>query len=373
MSQAQTWLLVARKLSGEASLDELKELERLLLADPELAYKVDLYCRYFEKPAAATRRSKVAKQESLELFRERFALEFPDNSETETIPELSVMGERKSIRWKQWLSVAAVFALITATVIGIYNSSNKNPVTGIAATQQVNEVNTMPGSRSKNVLPDGTIVWLNSDSRISYNADFGKEKREVTLTGEAFFDVAHNEAIPMLVHAKSVTILVKGTAFNVRSYPGSDKVQTSLIRGSVELSTKAKPDEKILLKPNEKITIEVKEETGNHPVQAAPATVSSTASKSYQIDPLKQSSLTPLIPEVSWVENRLVFDNEPLPDVIDKMEKWYNVDIVLTNKKLEAKNFSGAFEKENISEALSALQFINHFDFEIKGRTVIIQ
>jgi hypothetical protein len=56
MSQAQTWLLVARKLSGEASLDELKELERLLLADPELAYKVDLYCRYFEKPAAATRR-----------------------------------------------------------------------------------------------------------------------------------------------------------------------------------------------------------------------------------------------------------------------------------------------------------------------------
>ncbi len=128
-------------------------------------------------------------------------------------------------------------------------------------------------------------------------------------------------------------------------------MQTSLIRGSVELSTRSKPDEKILLKPNEKITIDLAEEANNTAVNAAPEKVTAAGQKFYHIDHLKQSSLTPVIPEVSWVENRLVFDNEPFTDVIDKMEKWYNVDIVLTSKKLEGKKFSGAFEKENISEA----------------------
>lgn len=369
MVQSKIWLLMGRKLSGEASLDELKELERLLQADPELAYQIDLYSRFFEKSDPAFRRTSAARQESLELFRQKLSLEMANDPAPQIQPDIAATSTRRLVNWKRWVSAAAIFALLTTSGIWIYNMRSKAPVSDIT-TQQVNEVNTMPGSRSKNVLPDGTIVWLNSDSRISYNAAFGKEKREITLTGEAFFDVARNEAVPLFVHAKTVTIEVKGTAFNVRSYPGSDKVQTALIRGSVELHTKSKPDEKIRLKPNEKITIDITEDAGRNAVNTASKT---PPVKSYHIDVLKQSTLTTLIPEVSWIENRLVFDNEPLPDVIDKMEKWYNIDIVLTNKKLEGKKFSGVFEKENISEALSALQIINHFEYEVKGSTVIIK
>ncbi|MCO5239614.1 MAG: FecR domain-containing protein [Chitinophagaceae bacterium] len=372
MSHNIIWQLVARKLSGEISLNELKELERLLQEDPELAYKVDIYCRYFGHPPGEIYRTREAKERSLEQFRQRFNGEF--NSIPEVVPMPLADTGSTSTRFRKWAAVAAGLITVAMTVFFITGREKKSTA---IAQHTTNEVNTMPGTRSKTILPDGTVVWLNSESRISYNADFGKTEREITLTGEAFFDVAHNEAIPMIVHAKTVNILVKGTAFNVRSYPESDKVQTSLIRGSVELTTTEHPEQKILLKPNEKITISVPVEyavaNGHEKPKAQPAGIPVRDKRSYHIDSLKQSLLADVIPEVSWVENRLVFDNERFTDVIDKMEKWYNVDIILINKRLESKNFSGVFEKENIAEALSALQIINDFDFEIAGRQVIIK
>ncbi|HRO44420.1 FecR domain-containing protein [Agriterribacter sp.] len=371
MSYNKIWQLVARKLSGEASLDELKELEHLLQEYPEIAYKVDIYCQYFDNPSSQVYRTDEAKRRSLEQFRLQFNREF--NNESEAVPLPLTYNSGAAMHGiKKWMAVAAGLITIAATVFFMTGREKGNA--GIAQ-HKINEVNTMPGTRSKTVLPDGTIVWLNSDSRISYNADFGKNEREVTLTGEAFFDVAHNESVPMIVHAKTVSILVKGTAFNVRSYPGSDKVQTSLLRGSIELTTKDRPEQKILLKPNEKITIDVQENrpAANNDIPAPSAGTYNGNKKIYHIDSLKQSTLADVIPEVSWIENRLVFDNEPFTDVIDRMEKWYNVDIILTNQHLGGKNFSGVFEKENIAEALSALQIINYFDFEIMGRNVIIK
>ena len=370
MSYNKIWQLVARKLSGEASLDELKELEHLLQEYPEIAYKVDIYCQYFDNPPSQVYRTDETKRRSLEQFRLRFSREL--NNESEAIPLPLTHNSTAMPGIKKWLAVAA--GLITIVVTVFFMTGREKGNAGFAQ-HKINEVNTMPGTRSKTILPDGTIVWLNSDSRISYNVDFGKNKREVTLIGEAFFDVAHDEAVPLIVHAKTVNILVKGTAFNVRSYPGSDKVQTSLLRGSVELTMKDHPEHKIFLKPNEKITIDVQENepAANNDIQAPPVEAYNQNRKIYHIDSLKQSTLVDAIPEVSWIENRLVFDNEPFTDVIDKMEKWYNVDIILTNQHLGKKSFSGVFEKENIAEALSALQIINYFDFEIMGRKIIIK
>lgn len=370
MSYNKIWQLVARKLSGEASLDELKELEHLLKEYPEIAYKVDIYCQYFDNPPSQVYRTDETKRRSLEQFRLRFSREF--NNEFEAIPLPLTHNSTAIPGIKKWIAVAAGLIIIVVTVFFMVGREKGKAE---IAQHKINEVNTMPGTRSKTILPDGTIVWLNSDSRISYNADFGKNEREVTLTGEAFFDVVHNEAVPMIVHAKTVNILVKGTAFNVRSYPESDNVQTSLIRGSVELTTREHPEQKILLKPNEKITIDVQENkpSANSNLPAPAAVTYNRNKKIYQIDSLKESTLADVIPEVSWIENRLVFDNEPFTDVIDKMGKWYNVDIVLTDAKLENKHFSGVFEKENVVEALTALQIINPFHFEITGRTVIIK
>lgn len=376
MTNNQIWHLVARKLSGEASLDEIRELEQLLQDNPEIAYRVDLYNSYFEQPLQQTR-TEEKKRVSWQKTHARLQEEFPGTfgGENNITPSIPVHKSSFLIANKKWLAIAAVLVIaVTSAFYFVYHSRGTTQEQLAVKASDINEMNTMRGTRSKTVLPDGTVVWLNSESRIAYNADFGKTKREVTLTGEAFFDVMHNAEVPMVVHAKNVNIWVKGTAFNVRSYPESGQVETSLIRGAVELTTDADPERKILLKPNEKIVVDVINPDSIAVKVPAPVQQVSSSQRQnlYHIEQLKESRFN-IIPEISWVQNRLVFDNEIFTDVISKMEKWYNVEIVLENKKLERKSFSGAFEKENITEALQALQFINHFDFEIKGNKIFIK
>ncbi|MBX3239418.1 MAG: FecR domain-containing protein [Chitinophagaceae bacterium] len=351
------WQLVARKLSGEAGIDEIRELETLLKEDAELAYRVHLYTRYFENPSGGP--AENSRQEAGQRFRERLSRE-----KTEKVTPVADLKNKTPMRGK-WL-VAAGWVLLAVLSVFLYRLNSRedkgNPVT------LANEFKTMPGTRSKTTLPDGSVVWLNSESRITYNKDFGVNNREVALQGEAFFDVVKNKAVPFIVHAQTVKIVVKGTAFNVRSYPGSQKVQTSLIRGAVELINEADPEHPIQLKPNEKITIR----TGKRQLAEVPEKPGQKT-ETYHLDTLRQLAQTMTIPEVSWVVNQLVFDNEVFTEVIDKMEKWYNVDIVLINDALGSKQFSAVYEDEDVVQALEALQYVHHFDFEVKGRTIVIK
>lgn len=361
MTNNYVWHLVARKLSGEATMDELRELEQVLLNDPELAYQVDLYTSFYDTPNAVNR-SLEDQSNSWLSTKSKLANEFPEAFAGENQARVHRMGMKK------WLLAASVLAVISIASFLIFNGTAKKR--GPTDASYVNEMKTMPGTRTKMVLPDGTQVWLNSDSYITYNKDFGETKREITLKGEAYFDVFHNPDVPMVVHARSVNIWVKGTAFNVRNYPESESIETSLIRGSVELTTNEDPSRKILLKPNEKITIDAKPV----PVVAKETEQVQVIKPSYyHIDALKESTISKTIPEISWVENKLVFDNETFSDVIVKMEKWYNVKFRIENDQLRAKKFSGAFEKETLYEALTALQIVNRFEFEINGNEVTIK
>jgi ferric-dicitrate binding protein FerR (iron transport regulator) len=370
-SENRIYYLIARKLSQEASSQELEELEWGLKNDPELAYKADLYTQFFDHPVLNELENPEKKKQALNRLKIRFDKEFSD-----AITEIHPPADEEEFSEKKlpyllhrWKAIAAIGLFIVFGSSLFYYYSNKNL---LLSDQSKNQFATMPGTRSKTILPDGTTVWLNSESTIHYNADFGQSKREVTLTGEAFFDVTHNEDIPFIVHAKTVEILVKGTAFNVRSYPGTEKVQTSLLRGLVELSSSTMPGRKIELHPNEKITFEVPE---IDPALKSSQVKKPVTSKSatYTIDTLKESSLAAVIPEVSWIENRLVFDNEALEDVLEKMEKWYSVDIHLMNQKIASKQVSGILEKENIEEALKALQLLNEFEYTINGREIHIE
>lgn len=353
MTPNRIWQLVARKVSGEASLEELRELEMLLREHPELAYEVHLFIRYFESPGEdkLAERSKPA---AIQRFRERMG--------QEGLPNEVPVKKSGVFPRKVWLTATSIAAAVLVLLF-VY-LKNEKPVS--PERQLVSELKTMPGTRSKTILPDGSIIWLNSESDISYNKDFGVEKREVYLQGEAFFDVVKNEKVPFVVHAQTVKIVVKGTAFNVRSYPGSAKVQTSLIRGAVEVIREEDPDHPIVLKPNEKITVVTKEET----VLTA---LASSKEPRVKLETLKVKESVQVIPEVSWVSDQLVFDNESFADVVEKMEKWYNVEFLVLNERIGDIRFSADFENENLKEALEALQYVKHFDFEIIGRKIIIK
>jgi transmembrane sensor len=377
MTNDQVWKLIARKLAGEATEDELTALDGHLRNDPELAHKVELYSFYFHQPQSAQKNTDE-KTRAWENLRQKLGEQFPERN-----PDISSTPLKPFVftyaRHGRWLSIAASVLLVAASAIYYTGWDKKDDLAGVSTERKQENIliQTEPGKRLKKVLPDGTSVWLNGESSVTYNSDFGKYKREIILVGEAFFDVAHNAEVPLTVHAEGVNILVKGTAFNVRSYPESGKVETSLIRGSVELTDQARPDQKIQLKPNEKITIDLDNpetdptlsrvtlERTKEPVLKAKA--------HYRIEALKQSSLANVIPEVSWVNNVLVFDNEPFGDVIDKMEKWYNVDIQINDPELKQRKFSGVFNNEGIVEALQALQLIIPFQFEQNGKTIIIK
>ena len=111
------------------------------------------------------------------------------------------------------------------------------------------------GSRTHLTLPDGTMVWLNAGSRLSYGKNYNTATREVNLTGEAFFDVAHNTQKPFLIHTARIDVQVLGTSFNVKSYPTDRTTEATLIRGSIEVSIKDRPSEKIILRPDEKLVV----------------------------------------------------------------------------------------------------------------------
>jgi ferric-dicitrate binding protein FerR (iron transport regulator) len=364
--------LLAAKWLGEASEQELEELEQLLKLLPEEHEKEQLLDTFFQQrqtAAPGSPKAKAAWQKHLENMNK----EFPDDFAAKDTPaEAPAPEESRSARlfpWKRLVVAASVTGILCITIIAYLTKERYQRPQDMTA--QPSPANRSLSSRTsiKKTLPDGTIVWLNGKSSIEYNDGFGKTKRDITLTGEAFFDVAHNAAVPLTVHAKTVNITVKGTAFNVKAYPEDSKVEASLIRGSIELAMKKMPGKKILLHPNEKITISTGETTnaGNNKNGGR-----YRSDQLYRIKELKTEPLSNLIPEISWMEHKLVFDSERFADIIPKMEKWYETTIWTSDTDLLEQRFSAVFEKETIEEALAALQFTYKFNFEVKDKQVFI-
>ncbi|HXB42870.1 MAG TPA: FecR family protein, partial [Puia sp.] len=209
-------------------------------------------------------------------------------------------------------------------------------------------------------------VWLNAGSSLTYDSAYGRSIREVALSGEAFFDVVKNKERPFVIHTSKINIKVLGTEFNVRSYPTDKTTEASLIRGSIEVTFKDKPDKKIILKPNEKIVVENFGRVGkiietSHQDHAGMVSeVPGTAVKN-----LTYQYKTGAIIETSWVENKLIFQDESFEDIARQLERWYGVSISFENSQLKANHLTGNFKNETIRQALDALKFTASFNYEI--------
>ncbi len=346
------WILLGKKVSGEIDADELKELEESLRISAEVVFAGELMERLWEAPLLPARTD-----ESLEYNWAAIAAGIEEKE--------GLVRSMKTTR--KWSLVAASFVLLILAGLGGYwwaiHSWGEQ-------TDVANMISTRPDSRSKISLPDGTTVWLNSDSKIAYNKHYGERKREITLEGEAFFDVAHNADIPLIVHAKGLDIQVLGTVFNVTAYAQDSQVTTSLISGAVELSAPSKPGWRVLLKPNQKVSVAVD--------PLALQTIDSAWSKA-NVHPetsdtctLKPEPHSKIIPEVSWVDNKLVFYQEPFGSLASRMDRWYRVHFQIEDKELEKATLTGIFDRESLSQALTALQLSCHFHYVIKNDTVTV-
>ncbi|PWU01308.1 MAG: hypothetical protein C5B52_07520 [Bacteroidetes bacterium] len=371
MTAEKIWYLLGKKLSGEASLEELQELEQLMRSYPDVHYSIqnisDLW--HLEKPVDHDEINGALKRH-IERLLDR-GLSFEQESEENNI--LSDQTRNRPLRRKLIFG-----SLITVLILGVssffFFHHNTSTVTdsqnsSVGNTVDRNEVSTKMGSRSKIVLPDGSVVWLNAGSKLLYAKTFGNETREVDLSGEGYFDVVKDPERPFIIHTQKINIKVLGTAFNVKSYPNDKTTETSLIRGMIEVTMKDRPNEKIILKPSEKLTVM----NDANRLQTVPGT--SRKEPMVAIGRINYGSRDSVIMETAWLNNQVFIQDKSFADLALDLERKYGVVFKFENEEVKQYKFGGSggsFNKESIQQALRALQLANNFRYHIDGDTVII-
>lgn len=266
---------------------------------------------------------------------------------------------------KKWLVAATIFFAIAAGSLSFlfYNNASKSNNHLLAKT--TNEVSTKKGSKSNVRLPDGTQVWLNADSKISYKNDEINNCREVILTGEAFFDVVHDSTKPFIIHTGDINIKVLGTAFNVRNYSNEGKIETSLIRGKIELTVNNRPGQKFLLNPYEKLIVQ------NTAVKQKDAIHSANSGVSIAISPIlpKKDSV---LAETGWLKDQLIFTNQPLEEIAFELERNYNIKIIFSDKEAKAYRYTASFNHVGVNKILGMLSLSKKINFKITDSVITI-
>jgi len=370
MVKDRIWTLVSRKLSCEATVSELTELNELIMTESNADLYLQAITEYWNIPTESDEEFITATYHlHLKRLKEK-GFDLEAEKEKEELQPLYVEKETK--HYRKFGTMAAVLSVFIIFFFILFKLQSTTNSAGSDKNLQ-SEISTKAGSRSKIQLPDGSSVWLNGGSKLVYdNLNFGKKVREVTLIGEGYFDVVKNHEKPFIIHANRVNIKVLGTAFNVKAYPDEKNTETSLIRGSIEVTIKNRI-EKIMMKPNDKLIVSNEETESKGADSKSKMQAGDNRDAVVAMRHLTIANDETTIIETAWVDNKLVFDKEKFEDVALKMEKWYGVSIQITDDRLKLEQLTGTFEKETVAEALSALKISTPvFKYEIINHQIKI-
>ncbi|HMI63406.1 MAG TPA: FecR domain-containing protein [Puia sp.] len=229
---------------------------------------------------------------------------------------------------------------------GLVSYAGKNNKPNVAAATAINTVSTPGGGQYQIVLPYGTKVWLNAVSSLSFPVSFGgSTAREVSLKGEAYFEVSKDEQHPFIVKTITQEVRVLGTHFNVNAYTDESATITTLLEGSVKVSG-SDGTASAVLTPDQQTScnggkIDVREVIGED--------------------------------AIAWKEGYFRFNNEPLEEVLKKISRWYNVSIVYKDEEIKKKAAYGTMSRfSDISEVIRLLELTRTARFEIQNNEVIV-
>jgi transmembrane sensor len=361
MDESRFYILGAKQLTGNISRAEILELNQIIIRNPGFS---ELYGELEKNLAVEHNSVTVADESVLLLLREKIS----DLDHAETPQYLLNEQSPPKHRRKFWRTIIAVCFLIGAASL-VYTSSLFRPAEKLAEYKG-NDIITKPGSKTQLRLPDGTRVILNADSKISYPDNFLGNTREVTLEGEAFFEVTEDKSKPFIIHSKLMDIKVVGTVFNVRAYPSEIKSEASLISGSIEVVLKNRTEGKVFLKPKEKLVVSEPVSSVNNG-NKTPAADQVTASL-VSIEKIIPDDADDAIDEIAWTDNKLVFHEEPFSSLAVKLERWYGKTIEIRSQHLLNTKFTGKFYNENIGQVLNALQKMAEFKYSYQKNEIII-
>ncbi len=207
------------------------------------------------------------------------------------------------------------------------------------------------GKRTKITLSEGTKVWLNSGSKLTYPVSFNGDKREVHLVGEAIFDVRHNKEQPFYVITNDYDIKVLGTVFNVSSYEDDSYTSTALERGKVEIKYS---DNSIF---------------GKSKIKIAPGTLAVYNNKNNTL----RSSTVDVTKYMSWRDGKFIFKKQKLEVIVKKLSRYYNVQILINSEELRAETFSGHLDlKDSIEKVLEVLKETTDLKYKKENGKIVI-
>jgi len=330
--------IISRTLAGDASNREEKELKDWILEED---------AHYLEY--------KIIQESALRGFKERKLLNTDDTFEK--VWEVEETQEKVS-HYKIGFSVfkmiavsAAGLALILLSVFSYRQLVIKQEISQINGQAVMIEKFSPMGQISKVFLPDGSLVWLNADSKLQYSSNYGENTRTVSLTGEAYFEIKHEHSKPFLVKSGNVAITATGTSFNVNTFYNNSDIEIVLDEGELtieNLFSSLIPGMplKTTLVPGNKAIYSLRESLFN-------------------VDDIKDS-----YDYTCWKDGVLSFRHADFETVVNSLERWYGVEFTWDGEPESGWNYTGAFNNEYLESVLKALGLDGQFSYEINNNAV---
>ena len=249
----------------------------------------------------------------------------------------------RPLLWKQIIRAAAII-LILLLPFAAYRKGKET----IKQTFADMTVEAPMGARTKLYLPDGTLVWLNAGSKITYSQGFGVDDRRLSLEGEGYFEVTHNEKVPFEIKTHEVGLKVLGTKFNFKNYPDDEEVTVNLMEGKVALHNELRSMPELYLEPSEKMTLNKR--TGE-----------------------MKKARTNVANSNIWTKDELFFDEELLEDIAKKLMRSYDVKIEIADS-LRNRRFYGSFKimGNTIDEVLETIASTNRMKYRYENEKYIL-
>ena len=349
-------ILILRYLIGEASEQEAVQVQEWLEASNE---NRQLFAQY-KKIWLVSKSVTVVGADVLSRDKKTVDLKISNN-------ELRKRVAKANMRFKV-LACAASFVLLVGIPSLFYIMQPEKVTQPEQFFAGGGAIEVPYGSKSHITLPDGSKVWVNAGSKISYPADFGVTSRTVFLGGEAYFDVVKMADKPFFVHTDVIKIKVYGTSFNVKAYKDDDRVETMLDDGAISIFRNDAPDQEISVEPKQRIIFQRDRPKPSVMKSTAPSTVACTIpEKKMEIQDVKSVEVI-----TAWKDNRLVFDEEPLWSLAKQLERRYNVQIRFSSEKIKSIRYTAAIKEIPIEQVLKAISLSAPIQYKIKGAEVTL-
>ena len=261
-------------------------------------------------------------------------------------------GNRPSKNLKFGIAVSFLLTLM-ASAIWLYSTKGEEKLSDKVNLAQIEYITkeTVPGEKLTLKLNDGSIIRLNSNSKIRFPKIFKGNKREVFMEGEVFFDVHRDESKPFLVHSRDLITSVLGTSFAIKEDTSAQLIEVAVLTGNVKVARVADSGN------NEE------EELYLEPMKAASLNKSNGSFEKIKVEYDKA---------FAWKDNVLVFQNMNLEEILKKLENWYGVKFIQKRRIQGLKDYSGRFEDQTLEEVLIGLSFTYDFEYEIQESQIII-